>query len=99
MLFIFDSHSRDEEGKISPNGTAVLLKFHSLAKLEEYIKGVYYGENQQSSVYFQIQFVKFLCSENDIKALRSELKRLRTAQKQRKDMVKSKKFRVQNEVS
>ena len=57
-----------------------MLKFHSLVKLEEYIKNTYYGETQQSSMYFQIQFVKFFCQQDDAKAITSELKRLRTAQ-------------------
>ena len=85
-FFIFDSHSRDEEGKHAPNGTAVLLKFHSLAKLEEYIKNTYYGQNQQqSSMYFQIQFIKFLCSEDDTQAISSELRRLRTLLKKQRE--------------
>ena len=88
-FFIFDSHSRDEEGKKSANGTAVLLKFHSLAKLEEYIKSTYYGETQQASMYFQIQFVKFLCAEDDTKAIISEMKRLRKVQQQREQYSKN----------
>ena len=82
-FFVFDSHSRDENGKQSPNGTAVLLKFHSLAKLEEYIKNTYYGQTQQSLMYFQIQFIKFICAEDDIQVISSELRRLRTLKKQR----------------
>ena len=60
-----------------------MLKFHSLAKLEEYVKSTYYGETQQSSMYFQIQFVKLLCAEDDKKVIISEMKRLRSVFKQR----------------
>ena len=37
-IYIFDPHSRSENGLVSPNGTAVLLKFSSLSKAQDYIK-------------------------------------------------------------
>ena len=49
--------------------------------LEEYIKTTYYGDTQESSMYFQIQFIKLLCHENIIRAVTCELKRERSAQK------------------
>ena len=36
-LFIFDSHSRDENGMPSPNGTAVLMKFENVDNTVSYI--------------------------------------------------------------
>ena len=40
---MFESHSKDEIGRMSATGTAVLLKFDSLQSLENYIKPVYYS--------------------------------------------------------
>ena len=40
-FFLFDSHSRDSNGLVCENGTAVLLKFRSLLALEKYLLEVY----------------------------------------------------------
>ena len=40
-FFLFDSHSKNEIGRISVKSTAVLLRFDSLQSLENYIKSVY----------------------------------------------------------
>lgn len=39
-IYIFDPHSRDHEGFISPNGTSVLLKFDTLTDVKNYYKHV-----------------------------------------------------------
>ena len=54
-IFLFDSHSKDEIGRVSATGTAVLVKFDSLQSLENCIKSVYYS-NYAMTLYFQIQF-------------------------------------------
>ena len=95
-FFIFDSHCRDNEGRKSPNGTAILLKFHNLAMLEEYIKTIYYGDTQESSMYFQIQFIELRCHENSIRAVKCELKRERKAQKNKETYAKNR-IQRQNE--
>ena len=41
-FFLFDSLRKDEIGRISATGTAVLLKFDLLQSLENYKKSVYY---------------------------------------------------------
>ena len=41
-FFISDLHSKDEFGRMSATGTAVLLKFESLQSLGKYIKSIYY---------------------------------------------------------
>ena len=57
--FLFDPHSRDEEGAIVPNGTCVLLKFSSLSQLQKYIFEIYFPLNTQPSevLLFEAQFV------------------------------------------
>ena len=77
-FFLFDSHNKDEIGRMSATGTAVLLKFVSLQSLENYIKSVYYS-NYPMTLYFQVQFLKLKCTENANskikKALESERKK------------------------
>jgi len=40
-LFVFDSHSRDSRGFLSPNGTAVLLQFTSVERLYRHLQQLY----------------------------------------------------------
>ena len=41
ILYLFDSHSKDENGNLSSSGTAVLLKFDTLYSQENYVRSVY----------------------------------------------------------
>jgi len=36
-FFLYDSHSKNEQGESSPNGTATLIKFNSKKALEVFI--------------------------------------------------------------
>ena len=38
--YLFDLHSKDENGNLSSSGTTVLLKFDALYSLENYIRSV-----------------------------------------------------------
>ena len=40
-VYLFDSHSKDYEGNISQNGSAILMKFQTLDDLKDYIKLIY----------------------------------------------------------
>ena len=51
MLFLFDSHSKDETGRMSAAGTAVCLKFDSLQSLEIYIKLLPDGSLLPSTIF------------------------------------------------
>ena len=42
-IYLFDSHSKDENGIVTSSGTAVLLKFDTLDSLVNYIRSVYYN--------------------------------------------------------
>ena len=61
-FYLFDSHSKDGEGNISQNGTAVLLKFDTFSNLEECIKQIYYNGQNNETLYFQIQFINAVCT-------------------------------------
>ena len=37
-IYLFDFHSKDENGNLSSSGTAVLLKFDTFHSLENYIR-------------------------------------------------------------
>ena len=42
-MYLYDSHSKDENGNLSTSGTATLLKLDALYSLENYIKSTYYN--------------------------------------------------------
>ena len=73
MLFLFDSHSKDETGRMSAAGTAVCLKFDSLQSLEIYIKLLYYS-NYPMALYFQVQFLKLKYTDNAKSLIKNVLK-------------------------
>ena len=50
-FYVFDSHSKDENGNVSAAGTAVLLKFESLSLLESYMVSVYYSDSLLSNSF------------------------------------------------
>ena len=54
--FLFDSHSRDEQGKVTPDGTGILIKFSSLSQVQKYTMENYLVERE--SVFCQIQYIK-----------------------------------------
>ena len=72
-FFLFDSQSKDEIGRMSVTGTAVLLKFDSLQSLENYIKSVYFS-NYPMTLYFQVQFLKLKCTDNAKSTIKNVLK-------------------------
>ena len=56
--FLFDSHSRDINGKIGPDGFSVLLKFSSRETLEQHILETYFKDVNEEYVCFAIQYIK-----------------------------------------
>ena len=55
-FYLFESHSRNEEGKVSPDGTAILLKFSSLKQVQFFITENYLIN--RNSVLAQMQYCK-----------------------------------------
>ena len=70
---LFDAHSKDEIGRMSATGTAVLLTFDSLQSLENYIKSAYYS-NYPMTLEFQVQFLKIKCTKNAKSTIKNTLK-------------------------
>ena len=60
-VYLFDSHSKDYEGNISQNGSAILMKFETLDDLQYYIKLIYYNSQHHKTLYFQMQFISIRC--------------------------------------
>ena len=56
-FYLFDSHSRDEQGLSVAGGTSVLLKFSDLMEVEKYIQVFYLEYRSLEQSYFQLQFV------------------------------------------
>ena len=59
FFFLFDSHSRNEDGTISNEnlGTSILLKFSSLVSLEHYIYEIYFPFANSGTLQYEVQFV------------------------------------------
>ena len=57
FFFLFDSHSRDSEGRIVANGTSVLLRFRSLTAIEKYI--TYNYMTSEHSLPYEMQYIAF----------------------------------------
>ena len=55
---LFDSHSRDFDGKICPDGFSVLLKFSSQKSLEQHILETYFKDTNEEYVCLAVQDVK-----------------------------------------
>ena len=71
-VYLFDSHSKDYEGNISQNRSAILMKFKNLDDLQDYIKLVYYSSQHHKTLYFQMQFISIRCSKNLRESIKSE---------------------------
>ena len=71
-FFLFDSHSRDEQGKVTENGTGVLLKFSALRQLQNYLTEIYLILSGRESIFCQIQYVmvEIDCAHNSLVQLK-----------------------------
>ena len=74
MYFIFDSHSRDNIGQASENGSSVLLKFLTIEHVLNFITTTYLVNSELQHVY-ENQFVFF--PEIEISIRRRTLRRFR----------------------
>ena len=73
LCYLFDSNSKDYEGNISQNGSAILMKFENLDDLQDYIKLIYYSSQHHKTLYFQMQFISIRCSKHLRESIKSEL--------------------------
>ena len=62
-IYLFDFHSKVENGSLSSAGTAVLLQFDNLLSLENDIRPLYYNA-YSLTLYFQMQFINLYCTVN-----------------------------------
>ena len=86
-VYVFDSHSRDDNGFPSPTGTSVLMKFRSLRETEEYIRQVYLENNNNEQQYFQIQYLYIVIPAETCLDIQRSLTRHRDGNRQ-KDVVR-----------
>ena len=73
-FYLFDSHSKNGEGNISQNDTAVLLKFDTFSNLEEYVKQIHYNGDNNETLYLQIQFINVVCTHEIKQHIKGKLK-------------------------
>ena len=82
-FFLCDSHSRDEKGYITSNGTSVLLKFKSLHDVQNYITEVYLVQQNTQSTFCQIQYVH-VETQSDISLILNSFNKNKEKQRKRK---------------
>ena len=72
-VYIFDHHSRNDNGLVSQDGTAVLLKFDSLSKAMDYMKYFFLQQFDHSNFvsYLHAIAIKYI-SELSVNNVRSQ---------------------------
>ena len=68
--FIFDSHSKDENGQTCPNGYSTLLKFSTQKSLELHI--ISYLNKEDVDIFFEAQTAEVI---GDVEQLEAKFKR------------------------
>ena len=58
IYYVFDSHSRNRQGMVSPFGTSVLLQFNSRDETLSYIKDLYLVDMGKPQCLFQLQVLR-----------------------------------------
>jgi len=71
--YLFDSHSRNNQGLPVPDGTSVLLKCTGPYEIENYLKRVYL-HMERRSCFFQLQFIKVDITEINKQNLRQNFR-------------------------
>ena len=62
-FYIFDSHSRDDVGKLSQEGVSILMRFSSLRQVQNYISENYLAGRE--SILCQVQYILIELSSSD----------------------------------
>ena len=88
-IYLFGSHSKDENGIFSSSGTTVLLIFDTLDSMQSYIKSVYYN-NYTLTLYFQVQFMKVDCIASTKKAIKFALEKEPLSARRERDLTAKK---------
>ena len=74
-FYIFDPHSRDNEGFVSPNGTSVLLKFKTSADAENYYKHVLLTQANKTNVGYEYQLYSIETSDKLLTKIKEYLRK------------------------
>ena len=74
-FFLFDSHSRNDQGITSPEGTATLMKFSSKRSLELFIISNFLTKSH-GDIAFEIQYIH-ICKDNKKEASNAYVKACR----------------------
>ena len=73
FIYLFDSHSKDENDSLLSSGATVSSKRDTLHSLENYIISVYYNTSLMT-LYFKLQFIKVNCTVHAKSAIKCLLK-------------------------
>ena len=86
--YLFNSHSRNGQGSMIPQGKSVLLKLAGFQDIEKYVQMVHLQERYQNHAYFQIQYVHVNISDENISHVLNAFQRSRGATRQQRHKVK-----------
>ena len=89
-IFLFDSHSRDENGMATPYGTAILVKFDKKRDLERHLSTVYLNEHV-IEVQYETQNIAFEKEDQNIDFSTEYHKEKRNLRNAKKSKVKGQK--------
>ena len=82
-IFLCDSHSRNREGFLTPDGTSILLKFKSLNDVQRYITNVYLAHQNMQITFYQLQYIKIATENIDIPLMLNSVKRSRDSKRKK----------------
>ena len=84
--YLFDSHSRNEDGMFGGNtGAAILLVFKTKFDLENYLKAYHIDQFYKEFEGLEIQYVKINITEQSLQSLKSHFRKLTATVKKRND--------------
>ena len=89
-VFLFDSHSRDNNGLFICNGTSVLLEFKSLSEVEKYIKTEYSKHiSNFNKTQYDLQYVRVdHGSNNNVSSILNSINKVRNNEQRCKQRAK-----------
>ena len=88
-FYLFDSHSRNHQGRVSANGSSVLITFDSVIGLQEYIIELYHNQHNSESTYFQLCPINVVCPAQTKANIYSIIRKFKCKSNQQKRRQKS----------
>ena len=79
VIFLFDPHSRDAQGRVAHNGFSVLLRFGNLHEVEKYIVQIHGALNSEDFVPYEVNCLRVTISAEARSSLQNSINAFRLA--------------------